>query len=84
MKYNRSEIMRAAWVKVRKGWRMSDALRMAWHEAKAPNLRYNVYGYQVYNDSRVLLMACCTEREAGECKWWNQYRYDRIDTTLAA
>lgn len=35
MKYNKSEIMKAAWCKVRRfGWAMSNALRIAWMEAK--------------------------------------------------
>lgn len=84
MKYNRSEIMKAAWQRVRKGWAMKDALRVAWMDAKRPYLRYNVYGYQIYNDSLVLLRANCTDDQAGEAKWLNQYRYDRIDVKLAA
>ena len=65
MKYNRSEIMKAAWRNYRRyGVSFSEALRMAWYEAKKAVARYIVYGMRIHDDSVVLLLANATDNAA--------------------
>ena len=82
MKYNRSEIMKAAWRNYRRySVSFSEALRMAWYEAKKAAARYNVYG--IHDDSVVLLLANATDSAAQECKYINRYRFDVIQIKAA-
>ena len=82
MKYNRSEIMKAAWRNYRRyNVSFSEALRMAWYEAKKAAARYNVYS--VHDDSVVLLLANATDNAAQECKYMNRYRFDAIQIKAA-
>ena len=84
MKYNRSEIMKAAWRNYhRYSVSFSEALRMAWYEAKKAVARYNVYGMRIRDDSVVLLLANATDNAAQECKYLNRYRFDTITIKVA-
>ena len=73
MKYNRSKIMRVAWTLFRKGIRsFSEALRMAWHNAKIVLMArkaagvteethtwygWKTLGYEVIHESKALFKA---------------------------
>lgn len=85
MKYNRKEIMAAAWGKYRRCCCISfaEALRLAWVDAKAANRRYTVTGYRIYNDTVTVLCTDCTWDEAGETEWRQKYAYDHIDIKAA-
>ena len=84
MKYNRSEIMKAAWRNYRHYCvSLSEALRMAWYEAKKAAARYNVYAMSIHDDSVVLLLANATDNAAQECKYLNRYRFDAITVKAA-
>ena len=81
---NRSEIMKAAWRNYRcYSVSFSEALRMAWYEAKKATARYNVYGKRIHDDSVVLLLANVTDNAAQECKHMNRYRFDAIQIKAA-
>lgn len=83
--YNRREIMTAAWRKVRRfGLTLSAALRMAWYEAKEAASRWDVYGFRIYDDSRVRLAAGVTADQAAQLKWQMHCRYDDIHIVPAA
>ncbi|HNW86698.1 MAG TPA: hypothetical protein PKJ47_07155 [Candidatus Limiplasma sp.] len=84
MKYNRSEIMKAAWRNYRRySVSFSEALRMAWYEAKKAAARYNVYGKRIHDDSMVLLLANVTDNTAQEYKYMNRNRFDVIQIKAA-
>ncbi len=84
MKYNRSEIMKAAWRNHRcYAVSFSEALRMAWYEAKKAVARYNVFGFRIHDDSMVQLLANVANYAAQECKYLNRYRYDIITIKAA-
>lgn len=79
MKYDRREIMRAAHRKCRHfDLTFSQALHLAWVEAKLAASRYNVYGENIASDSRHLLASGVDWDEAGRTEWYNKYCYDRI------
>ena len=84
MKYNRSEIMKAAWRNYRRySITFAEALRMAWYEAKKAAARYNVYGKRIHDESVVLLLANATDSAAQECKYTNRFRFDAIQIKAA-
>lgn len=84
MKFNRSEIMKAAWQKrTRFGMDMSTALRIAWMEAKQRMTKYNVYGERFGMDEPELIAGGVSFDRAGEVEWLNKYRYDRITIKAA-
>ena len=84
MKNNRSEIMKAAWRNYhRYNMSFSEALRVAWYEAKKAVARYIVYGMRIHDDSVVLLLANATDNAAQECKYLNRYRFDTITIKAA-
>ena len=84
MKYNRSEIMKAAWRNYRCNTvTFAQALRMAWYEAKKTAARYNVYGKRIHDDSVVLLLVNATDNAAQECKYLSRYRFDVIEIKVA-
>ena len=84
MKFNRSEIMKAAWNKVRRfGMAKSTALRLAWYEAKIAAQTYNVYGESFGMEAPVLIASGVSFDRAGEIEWLNKYRYDRITVKAA-
>ena len=84
MKFNRSEIMKAAWAKFRRfNIDFATALRQAWYEAKKLVLRFNVYGESLFG-GKELLLSGGTDEQVRDCKYYNQYRYDNIIVTVAA
>lgn len=84
MKFNRSQIMKAAWKKhARHGMDMSTALRIAWMEARQAVTRYNVYGERFGMDGPELIASGVSFDRAGEVEWLNKYRYDRITVKAA-
>ena len=84
MKFNRSEIMKAAWDKHRRfGSEMSVALRMAWYEAKAAITRYNVYGEMIGSGAVTLIESGVTYERAGYLEYACSGRYDRITVKAA-
>ena len=79
MKYNRREIMKNAWFKVRRfGMTMNNALRLAWYEAKKAVQRFNVYGERFGMEAPVLIASGVSFDRADELKWFNMYRFDNI------
>lgn len=84
MKYNRSEIMKAAWNKFNRfNLTFAQALRMAWYEAKKAVERFNVYGEQIFNGKRLVLASGVTYEKACMLKEHLKYRYDIIDIVAA-
>ena len=83
--YNRREIMDRAWGLYRtcKKVTFADALRMAWREARMALVRYNVYGENIYNGRRELLLSNATDEAAQQCKWMNKSRYDIVEVRAA-
>ena len=78
MKYDRRQIMKAAWRKYRCfSIPFAQALRMSWYEARTAAARYNVYGQRIGQEAVVLGCGVNTER-AGELEWMNKCSYDRI------
>ena len=78
MKYNRSEIMKAAWNKFNRfDLTFAQALKLAWAEAKMAAARYNVFGQSIGCEA-VLIEGGVNADRAGELEWWNKTRYDRI------
>lgn len=78
MKFNRSEIMKAAWKKFNRfDLTFAQALHLAWAEAKMAAARYNVYG-EDFGCERVLIASGVTQDRAGELEWFHKTRYDRI------
>lgn len=78
MKYNRSEIMKAAWNKFNRfDLTFAQALKLAWAEAKMSAIRYNVFGQSIGCEA-VLIEGGVNADRAGELEWWNKTRYDRI------
>lgn len=85
MKFNRSEIMTAAWrICRRQGFAFAQALRMAWYQAKAAVQSYDVYGERIYDGSRERLASGVTYDEAGHIEWLNKHRFDNVYHVLAA
>ena len=95
MKYNRSEIMKAAWSNYRlwqyvPGYTFARALQLAWHYAKKaaeeakPVVLYNVVGYKLHNGSREVIAKGVNSDRAAEIKWQNQCQYDGIEIVKAA
>lgn len=84
MKFNRSEIMKAAWNKIRR-FHMDKhtALRLAWMEAKQAVQRYNVYGECFGMDAPELIYGGVSFDRANEVEWLYKYRYDRITIKVA-
>jgi hypothetical protein len=79
MKYNRREIMKNAWFKVRRfNMTMKDAMRIAWYEAKKAAQRFNVYGESFYMDTPVLIASGVSFDRAGEIEWQNKCRFANI------
>ena len=79
MKYNRREIMKNAWNKIRRfGMSMKNALRVAWYEAKKAAQRFDVYGESFYMEAPVLIASGVNFDRAGEIEWQNKYRFDNI------
>ena len=82
MKYNPSEIMRAAHYKRRCfDMTFAQALHLAWVDAKAKAARYNVYGERFGMDGMQLLAGDVDYREAERTQWYNMCRFDRITIT---
>ena len=78
MKFNRSEIMKAAWKKFsRFDLTFAQALRLAWAEAKMKAARYDVWG-ESFNAHPVLIASGVTQDRAGELEWFYKTSYDRI------
>ncbi len=82
--YNRREIMKAAWHKVRRYcMTLSTALRLAWYEAKQAAPIWRLYGERIYKEGRELIASGLTGDKAAELEWMLKTRYDRL-TILAA
>ncbi|MDY4007461.1 MAG: hypothetical protein SOY94_01180 [Candidatus Limiplasma sp.] len=77
--YNRCEIMKAAWRKVRRnGMTLSTALRLAWYEAKQAAPIWRLYGERIGMEGRELIASNLTSDKAGELQWLYKTRYDRV------
>ena len=77
--YNRREIMKAAWRKVRRnGMTLSTALRLAWYEAKQAAPIWRLYGERIGMEGRELIAGNLTSDKAGELQWLYKTRYDRV------
>lgn len=77
--YNRSEIMKAAWNKVRRfGWTMSNALRICWMEAKQQLPIHTVWAENIGSDRPVMIAEGLTYEQASEREWENRFRFDRV------
>lgn len=84
MKYNRHEIMKNAWNKVRRfNMTMSTALRLAWYEAKNAVQTFNVYGERFGMEAPVMIASGVNFERASEIEWRNRNRYDRITVKAA-
>ena len=84
MKFNRSEIMKAAWCKCRRfDITFAQALRLAWMQDRLAATRYNVWG-ECFNGAPVLIASGVTDDRAGELEWLNKCCYDRLWRTTAA
>jgi len=82
--FNRSEIMKAAWKKVRMfGIDMAKAMKLAWLEAKNAAPIWNVYAEGFSFDGTVVLGEGLTYERACEVEWLHKYRYDRITIKAA-
>ena len=83
MKFNRSEIMKAAWKKYsRFDITFAQALRLAWVDAKMAVARFNVWG-ENFNEEPVLLGSNLTYDQAGELKWRKETSYDFVEIKAA-
>jgi len=84
MKFNRSEIMKAAWSKFRRfSITFAQALRMAWYEARIAAARYTVYGQRIGQEA-VVIASNVNDDRAAELEWRNKCSYDRIWRVMAA
>ena len=84
MKFNRSEIMTAAWRKYRFfSITFAQALRLAWVEAKLNGARFTLWGQRIGGRPELIASGVNDDR-AGELEWLNKYRYDRIWRVMAA
>lgn len=82
--YNRREIMKAAWRKMHRfGMNRSDALRLAWYEAKAAAPIWSVYGDRISMAAPKLIASGLTYEEARKQEWLNCCRYDHISIQAA-
>ena len=85
MKFNRSEIMKAAWKKFNRfDLTFAQALHLAWAEAKLAAMRFNVWAESFGMSEPVLLGGNLTNDEAEELVYWKKSRYDRVWTVKAA
>lgn len=83
MKYNRREIMKAAWYKHRMfGMEFSAALRLAWYDAKAAAPIHSVWGQRIGGEPELIARGVTLDR-AGELEWQKKYHYDRITIKAA-
>lgn len=91
MKYNRSEIMKAAWSNYRiwqyvPGYTFARALQLAWHyakkaaeEAEKAVVLYNVVGYKLHNGSERVIASGVDSDTAARLKWENGCQYDVVE-----
>lgn len=74
--YNRREIMKTAWHKVRRySMDLSTALRLAWYEAKSAAPIWRLYGERIGKDAPELIASGVTFDRAGELEWMYKTRY---------
>ena len=84
MKFDRSKIMKAAWRKFNHfDLTFSQALRLAWAEARMAAARYNVFG-QCIGSEAVLIASGVNGDRAGELEWFHKCSFDRIWTVMVA
>lgn len=84
MKFNRSEIMKAAWRKFNRfDLTFAQALRLAWAESKMAAARYNVFGQCIGCDAVQIASGVNGDR-AGELEWLHKCSFDRIWTVMVA
>lgn len=85
MKFSRSQIMNAAWNKYRCfNITFSQALSLAWREAKVAAMRFNVIGYRLRDGSETLVAGSVEIETANEITWRNRCAYDVIEVRVAA
>ncbi|MDD6041955.1 MAG: hypothetical protein PUD63_12305 [Clostridia bacterium] len=82
--FDRSRIMKTAWHYHRRfGQGMKQALSLAWREAKAALIRYNVIGQRFGREDEIIARGVTYER-AGELEWFHRCRYDHIRLEMAS
>lgn len=86
MKYNRREIMKAAWSLYRRASALTfaEALHRAWAHAKMAMMRYDVIGYDIYCDRETVIARNVDADTAAQIEYRNRWRYDSVSMRLAA